>query len=87
MKWEEEHQVKNQLSTARNEKDLPEILSGYFEGRTTGTPLCAIIRNGDTRSKDYSKTKNFVRPGHADYSGFERYSGFNDYRGGGHFFR
>mgnify|MGYP002578492439 CR=1 FL=1 len=76
---------KNQLSTARNEKDLPEILSGYFEGRTTGTPLCAIIRNGDTRSKDYSKTKDFVRPGHADYSGFERYSGFNDYRGGGHF--
>ncbi|WP_308780361.1 chorismate synthase [uncultured Clostridium sp.] len=76
---------KNQLSTARKEKDLPEILSGYFEGRTTGTPLCAIIRNSDTRSKDYSKTKDFVRPGHADYSGFERYSGFNDYRGGGHF--
>ena len=76
---------KNQLSTARKEADLPEILSGYFEGRTTGTPLCAIIRNGDTRSKDYSKTKDFMRPGHADYSGFERYSGFNDYRGGGHF--
>ena len=76
---------KNQLSTSRKEKDLPEILSGYFEGKTTGTPLCAIIRNGDTRSKDYSKTKDFLRPGHADYSGFERYSGFNDYRGGGHF--
>jgi len=76
---------KNQLSTARKEADLPEILSGYFEGRTTGTPLCAIIRNSDTRSKDYSKTKDFMRPGHADYSGFERYSGFNDYRGGGHF--
>ncbi len=76
---------KNQLSTARKEADLPEILSGYFEGKTTGTPLCAIIRNGDTRSKDYSKTKDFMRPGHADYSGFERYSGFNDYRGGGHF--
>ena len=76
---------RNQLSTARKEKDLPEILSGYFEGKTTGTPLCAIIRNGDTRSKDYSKTKDFLRPGHADYSGFERYSGFNDYRGGGHF--
>ncbi|MBE6052899.1 MAG: chorismate synthase [Clostridium sartagoforme] len=76
---------KNQLSTSRKEADLPEILSGYFEGKTTGTPLCAIIRNGDTRSKDYSKTKDFMRPGHADYSGFERYSGFNDYRGGGHF--
>ncbi|MFU7516369.1 chorismate synthase [Clostridium sp. HCS.1] len=76
---------KNQLSTSRKEADLPEILSGYFEGKTTGTPLCAIIRNGDTRSKDYSKTKDFLRPGHADYSGFERYSGFNDYRGGGHF--
>lgn len=76
---------KNQLSTARKEADLPEILSGFFEGKTTGTPLCAIIRNGDTRSKDYSKTKDFMRPGHADYSGYERYSGFNDYRGGGHF--
>lgn len=76
---------KNQLSTARKEEDLPEILSGYFEGKTTGTPLCAIIRNKDTRSKDYSKTKDFMRPGHADFSGFERYSGFNDYRGGGHF--
>ena len=76
---------KNELSTARKEADLPEILSGFFEGKTTGTPLCAIIRNGDTRSKDYSKTKDFMRPGHADYTGYERYKGFNDYRGGGHF--
>ena len=76
---------KNQLSTARKEADLPEILSGFFEGRTTGTPLCAIIRNSDTRSKDYAKTKDFMRPGHADFTGYERYSGFNDYRGGGHF--
>lgn len=76
---------KNKLSTARKESDLPEILSGYFEGKTTGTPFCAIIRNSDTRSKDYSKTKDFMRPGHADYTGYERYSGFNDYRGGGHF--
>lgn len=76
---------KNELSTARKEADLPEILSGFFQGKTTGTPLCAIIRNSDTRSKDYSKTKDFMRPGHADYTGYERYNGFNDYRGGGHF--
>ena len=76
---------KNAMSTARKESDLPEILSGYFEGKTTGTPLCAIIRNADTRSKDYSKTKDYMRPGHADYTGYMRYSGFNDYRGGGHF--
>ncbi|MCR1952457.1 chorismate synthase [Clostridium sp. DSM 100503] len=76
---------KNAMSTARKESDLPEILSGYFEGKTTGTPLCAIIRNADTRSKDYSKTKDYMRPGHADYTGYMRYDGFNDYRGGGHF--
>lgn len=76
---------KNAMSTARKESDLPEILSGYFEGKTTGTPLCAIIRNSDTRSKDYSKTKDYMRPGHADFTGYMRYSGFNDYRGGGHF--
>ena len=76
---------KSPLSTSRNEEDLPEILSGYFEEKTTGTPLCAIIRNKDTRSKDYSKLKDFMRPSHADYSGNIRYLGFNDYRGGGHF--
>lgn len=76
---------KNNLSTARKESDLPEILSGYFEGRTTGTPLSAVIYNTDTRSKDYSKTKDYLRPGHADYTGLMRYDGFNDYRGGGHF--
>lgn len=76
---------KNAISTSRNERDIPEILSGYFDGRTTGTPLCAIIRNSDTRSKDYGELKNLMRPGHADYTGHVRYSGFNDYRGGGHF--
>lgn len=76
---------KNNLSTARKEADLPEILSGIFQGKTTGAPLCAIIRNGDTRSKDYEKTKDFMRPGHSDFSGNARYLGFNDYRGGGHF--
>ncbi len=76
---------KSNLSTARKEGDRPEILSGIFEGKTTGTPLCAVIRNADMHSKDYGKLKDLMRPGHADYPGFIRYDGFNDYRGGGHF--
>lgn len=76
---------KSKLSTARKEADKPEILSGFFEGKTTGTPLCAIIRNGDQHSKDYGKMKSLMRPGHGDYPGFIKYNGFNDYRGGGHF--
>lgn len=76
---------KSKLSTARKEGDKPEILSGFFEGKTTGTPLCGIIRNADMHSKDYGKLKDLMRPGHADYTGFIKYHGFNDYRGGGHF--
>lgn len=75
----------NALSTSRSEADIPEILSGVFEGKTTGTPLCAIIRNNDTRSKDYSQLKVCPRPSHGDYAGSVRYNGCNDYRGGGHF--
>ena len=73
------------MTTARKEKDEPEILSGVFAGKTTGTPPCAVIFNTDTRSKDYAKLKDLPRPGHADYAGFVRYHGCNDYRGGGHF--
>lgn len=76
---------KSELSTPRNEKDKFEILSGYFNDRTTGTPLCAIIRNSDTRSKDYSETKDMMRPGHADLTANAKYGGHEDYRGGGHF--
>ena len=76
---------KNLLSTQRKESDVFEIQSGFFEGHTTGTPLCAIIKNSDQHSKDYSILKDKMRPGHADYAGFVRYQGFNDYRGGGHF--
>ena len=76
---------KNSLSTQRKEGDSFEILSGFFEGYTTGTPLSIIIRNNDTKSKDYSKIKDLARPSHGDFSGFIKYEGFNDYRGGGHF--
>jgi chorismate synthase len=73
------------ISTTRNEKDEFQIISGYFNERTTGTPLCAIIWNSDMHSKDYAELKTVIRPGHADYTGNIKYSGFNDFRGGGHF--
>ena len=76
---------KSALSTARREADQPEILSGVFDGKTTGAPLCAVIRNTDVRSQDYARTKDLARPGHADYPAHVRYGGYNDYRGGGHF--
>ena len=76
---------KSQLSTARKEKDEPRILSGVFQGKTTGTPLCAVIQNTDQHSGDYEKLRNLPRPGHGDYPGYVRYEGCNDYRGGGHF--
>lgn len=71
------------ISTARVEADEFRIVSGVFEGRTTGTPLCILIPNINTKSKDY--TKGLPRPGHADYTAECKYHGFQDYRGGGHF--
>jgi chorismate synthase len=69
-------------STARKEADRVKILSGVFEGKTTGTPIGFYIENSDQRSKDYSKIKDVFRPGHADFS-FNAKFGFRDYRGGG----
>ena len=71
------------ISTARQEADPFRIVSGVFNGRTTGTPLAILIPNGDTRSADY--TRGPARPGHADQSAFAKYHGYEDYRGGGHF--
>ena len=68
--------------TQRREDDIVEILSGVFEGRTTGTPIGLLIRNVDARSKDYSKIMDKFRPGHADYTYWQKY-GLRDYRGGG----
>ena len=70
------------VSTQRKEDDLPEILSGIFEGKTTGTPLTMLIRNSNQHSSDYSNIKDVFRPGHADYT-FEKKFGIRDYRGGG----
>ena len=74
---------RSQMSTQRCEADQIQVLSGIFEGRTCGTPLCAVIENTDTRSKDYQN--DLPRPGHADFAGHIRYQGCGDYRGGGHF--
>ena len=73
---------KNRFSTQRKEEDLPEVLSGIFEGKTTGTPISIVIFNKDQKSKDYSNIKDLFRPGHADFTYFHKY-GIRDYRGGG----
>lgn len=73
------------LATPRKEPDVPEILSGVVNGKTTGTPLGFVIYNTDSHSTDYDNLKTTARPSHADYTGFLRYKGFNDHRGGGHF--
>ena len=76
---------KNALSTARHEPDRPVFLSGLFEGKTTGSPLCAIIENRDARSRDYAELADKPRPGHADYTAYLKWAGQADMRGGGHF--
>ena len=73
------------VTTQRKEEDKVEILSGVFNGRTTGAPMCLLIWNSDARSSDYEKFLKIPRPGHADYPAFVKYEGFSDYRGGGRF--
>ncbi|MCX4334184.1 MAG: chorismate synthase [Bacteroidales bacterium] len=72
-------------TTPRREADIPEILSGVYEGHTTGAPLAVIFRNGNTRSGDYSLFKAMPRPGHTDRVADIKWNGYNDPRGGGHF--
>lgn len=72
-------------STPRKESDVPQIMSGVLNGRTTGAPLCAMIENTNTKSGDYDNLQFIPRPGHSDYPAFLHYNGYNDVRGGGHF--
>jgi len=74
-----------QISTPRVEMDNFVIQSGVFGGYTTGTPICIVIPNENTKSKDYSEIRSKARPGHADFTAYAKYHGFEDYRGGGHF--
>lgn len=76
---------KNKQSTPRQESDFPKILSGVYQGKSTGTPISAVIANTDTRSGDYQNLSATPRPGHADYTGAIRFQRYNDPRGGGHF--
>ncbi len=76
---------KSPLSTARKESDTPVFLSGLEDGKTCGSPLCAVIENAGQRSKDYSELQDKPRPGHADFTAWAKWSGNADMRGGGHF--
>ena len=80
-----ERRPSGQISTSRVEPDRYRLVSGAFNGYTTGTPLTVLIENENTRSKNYDSLKDTPRPGHADYTADQKYHGFQDYRGGGHF--
>jgi chorismate synthase len=73
------------VSSPRREEDRAEILSGVFNGKTTGAPLCLVVRNEDANPGAYEKTSSIPRPGHADYTAYVKYGGYADYRGGGRF--
>ena len=72
-------------TTPRAESDIPVLLSGVFNEKTTGAPVTVIFHNNNTRSSDYEKQRDIPRPGHADFVAAKKFSGFEDYRGGGHF--
>ena len=72
-------------TTPRKEDDIPEIISGVFNDKTTGTPITILFRNSNIRSSDYEKQRVVPRPGHADFVASKKFKGFEDYRGGGHF--
>lgn len=76
---------KSKYTTKRKEKDMPIFLSGIKDNFTTGSPISAIIKNSDMRSKDYTNLENTFRPSHADFTSYYKYNNFNDKRGGGHF--
>ncbi len=76
---------RDKFSTPRKEADLPEIISGLADGKTCGAPITAVIKNGDTKSKDYENLRLEPRPGHSDFTAFVKYGGCNDIRGGGQF--
>lgn len=72
-------------TTPRKEDDIPEIVSGVFNNKTTGAPITILFKNNNTRSTDYEKQRAIPRPGHADFVASKKFHGFQDYRGGGHF--
>ncbi|KPL14056.1 MAG: chorismate synthase, partial [Bacteroides sp. SM23_62] len=72
-------------TTPRTEEDLPELVSGLFNGFTTGAPLTVLFENRNVRSSDYSRMRDVPRPGHADFVASRKFGGFQDFRGGGHF--
>ncbi len=72
-------------TTPRKEADIPEIISGVFNDKTSGAPMTILFKNGNTRSNDYEKQRATPRPGHADFVASKKFKGFEDYRGGGHF--
>lgn len=76
---------KPELTSGRIEEDIVEILSGVFNGHTTGAPICMTVLNKEAVSSEYDVIRDLPRPGHADYTAYVRYGGFNDYRGGGRF--
>ncbi len=76
---------RDRFSTQRKETDMPEVLSGIVDGVTCGAPICTVIHNSNTKSKDYDNIKYVPRPGHADFTAYVKFEGSNDIRGGGQF--